>query len=437
MSMIATVIGGVVLGVRKIALKRISPIGIYIIWLVFVLALVCPLPFPSKISIYNYVDVERIKEAEKENSSDVLDFESEEKVPISKLKQETEINNRKIYTNYLKVIIPDIWFIVSSVLLSKVIYLHIILNLLTGNDEVREERIVKILERCKKKLKIKRNIKLVKQNFIKAPAMTGIFNVKILFTEEICLLDDVSLNSILMHELSHYKKRDNLMKTLIMVAKAFYWFNPCISKIVTYLEKDIELATDEMAVSDMNENEKLKYCEVIIKASRFNRSKMELLVGLSDDAKVLDQRVEMVLLKEEFGKRAKPIMMATAAIVLLMCFIFYPTSYGMFEKPKLFLELRDGSIVRMAEVNDGEKGNVKTIRISKEEELKLTAKGGCPEDFVIFTRKDLGTGESYTGIFNYQSEKVPHFSTGEYSYQFILKQSNNKSMEYEINIIFE
>lgn len=442
MSIIATIVGLVVLLVRKITNKKISPKCNYIIWLVFVIALVCPVSIPSKISIYNYIDVASVKQNEKQHSNDILDLETEEEIKdeintVSDLKEEISVNHEKIYKNYLKFIIPDIWLIICLVKLSRIISVYVLLDRITGNSQIEDDRIIGILERCKKKLKIKRNIKIVEQDLIKMPSTMGVIHVKIFLPNEIRDLDDKSIENIILHELSHYKRKDNFVNVLIMVAKCFYWINPIINRLFAEMKEDIELATDEMAVGDMDESEKLQYCKVIVGVAQMYSTKEEAVLGLADDVQVLEQRIDMVLLKQEFDKNSRKIAMITSTIVLLMWLIFYPTSYGMFSVPKLYLELEDGRVIEATRLEEGNEADVETVKIGKGESIKLLTEGGRCEDYVTYTKVDLTNMESYSEAIEIDVDRISYFPYKNCIYKFTLKYGKNKSIEYGIKIIVE
>lgn len=443
MSIIASVVGWIVLLVRKITNKRISPKCNYIIWLAFIVALVCPISVPSKISIYNYIDVARIKEIERKSSIDILDLQidgsiSKEKEEISKLKEITSINNDKMSRNYLKFIIPDIWFIICFLKLTRVVSAYVLLDRITGNNQIEDDRMIGILERCKKKLKIKRDIKIIQQDFIKMPSTMGIIHVKIFLGSEILEFDDKSIEDIILHELSHYKRKDNVINVLIMVAKCFYWFNPMINRLFDEMKEDIELATDEMAIERMDENDKFQYCKVIVSVAQMHGSKEEAVLGLADNVKVLEHRIDMVLLKEKFDKHSKTIAMITGVIVLLIWLIFYPTSYGMFGIPKLYLELEDGRVIEATRLEEEDKlENVKTVKIGKDERMKLLTEGRRCEDYVSYTKVDLMNRENYLETIDIKKASISYFPEEECIYKFTLKYGKEKSIEYGVKIIVE
>lgn len=440
MSIIATVIGLVILILRKTLHKWISPKCYSMIWLVFIIALICPVPIPSSISIYNYFDVESVKQSEKQYANDVLSLPNEENGQEEglKLKEKIKFNYESIGKNYLVYIISDIWFIAFLLLLSRVIYQYARAIYLTGSLEIEDERINNILEKCKKKLKIKRNIKLIEQYEMQRPCTMGVFKVKIFLSDNMFEMDEICLTDIFMHELSHYKRKDNLLNVFIMFAKAVHCFNPIIYfGLMNCLKVDMELATDEMAIENLGQDERDEYSRIIVNIAGIESSRFEAVLGLSEDVKILGKRIDTVLMKDEFEKHAKVIMGFTILIVLFMWLVLYPTSYGMFSVPRLYLEMSDGSVIAVTRMEDKKEGLIKTISLSKGEALRLVVEGGRCEDYVIYGKEDLRNKEGFEGAIDIKEEKICCFQEGEYIYKFTLKHGNRKSTDYQIKIIVE
>lgn len=440
MSIIGTVIGLVILLLRKKLSKWISPKCYAMIWLVFIIALIWPVPIPSRISVYNYFDVEKVKQSEKQYANDVLSLSNEEKGQNEeiKLKEKIKFNYESMGKNYLIYIISDIWFIAFLLLLSRVIYQYGRAIYLTGNLEIEDERINNILEKCKKKLKIKRNIKLIEQYEIQRPCTMGVFKVKIFLSDNMFDMDEICLTDIFMHELSHYKRKDNLLNVFIMFTKAVHCFNPIIYfGLMNCLKVDMELATDEMAIENLGQDERDEYSKIIVDVAKIESSKFEAVLGLSEDVKILGKRIDMVLMKDEFEKHTKLIMSFTMLIVILMWLVLYPTSYGMFGVPSLYLEMSDGSVIAVKRVEDKDERFIKTISLSKGETLRLVVEGGRCEDYVSFCRTNLEDMNSNVEIIDMKRDTIKYFLEGEYIYKFNLKYGNHKSADYEIKIVVE
>lgn len=439
-SIIATVIGIIILLIKKATDRRLSPRANYIIWLVFLLTLTFPISIPSRISIYNYIDISDVKYVSNEKSNNMIRTwrETDDETKI-KVKAPTNVtkNNNHISKNYISIILAFSWFIIFVVKLTKSMFSYIALSRLAGNDEVTDERIVLILEKCKKRLKIRKNIKVIQQDVMKAPATIGVFNVKILMTNDLLRLNDMAILNIIMHELSHYKRKDNVVNFAILIFKALHWFNPLMKIAFRNIRDEMELATDEMAIGKMDLEEERSYCKIMVMIAGMNNLRNEqLLLGLSSNKKKIEKRIDMMSLKDKFKERSKIIVTITFIIVLLMCLVFYPTSYGMFKVPKLYLKLENGDKVELSRIEE-DNSNMNEVKLKSDSEIELVVKDGKPKGNIVYQEIDLDTMELNERIANVFSNKITYWKSGNYIYKFTLTYGNGKSMDYAIKIIVE
>ena len=437
MAIIATVIGWVILKLNESLKEKLSPNANYIIWLVFLITLIFPIAIPSKVSIYNYIDISGVKYVRNEKINQMIEL-------WKKADNDSEIdyistNHNKIWKNQIKRIIAYIWFIVFIIKFIRTMRSYTDLGRNIRSVNQIEERVILILENCKKKLKIKRNIKLIKQEEITMPSTIGVFNVRILVTDFLLNLDDSSLENIFMHELSHYKRKDNVVNFIMLILRAVYWFNPIVKIIFKKIRTEMEYATDEMVVSTMNTTEQFNYCRIMVMvAGMISSSKDEepILLGLSSSAEAIEKRITMISRKKEFEKNFKVITITTSLIVLLMCFIFYPTSYGMLETTKLYLQLENGEKVEIIKAEENQK-DINEIRLTPNSKVDLIVKGGKPNDYIFLNKIDLNTMKSIEETASMLSNEISYFQYGEYKYEFILTYANKQSMKYAIKIIVE
>ena len=440
MTIIATIIGKIILSLKKIIRKRLSPNANYIIWFVFLIALIFPVTIPSRISIYNFIDISDVRFVGNEKKNNLINLwdVTENDVDIeSSLSDNTNKNNYIIWRNYVRRVIAFVWFIGFLVVLIKTLLSYATITLVTKFDEVKDERIVSILEKAKKRLGVRKNIKVVKQNVIKMPSTIGIFNVKILVTDSFLELNEVAIMDVFIHELSHYKRKDNVVNFIVLFLKAVYWFNPIFRKVFQEIRSDIEFATDEMAISKMNGREKKIYCKVMVAIAGMHTLKGEVLLGLSNETKdTIEERISTIKLKQKFEENARAIVIVTISIMLLMCLVFYPTSYGMNEVPRLFLKLNNGDKVEVTRLKEDD-AKIDEIRVRQNSETKIVVKDGKASEHIYYSRIDLENLEFEEETANIISKKIKYYESGEYIYKFTLTYGKNQTADYAIKIIVE
>ena len=79
-------------------------------------------------------------------------------------------------------------------------------------------------------------------------------------------MGDNALRYSLLHELTHFKRRDIWLKTLALLVNAIHWFNPFMWYMTRLVERDTELACDEAALKLLPTEEHKAYGTTILDA---------------------------------------------------------------------------------------------------------------------------------------------------------------------------
>ena len=82
---------------------------------------------------------------------------------------------------------------------------------------------------------------------------------KILVPEGFTEKEDEIIENVFMHELSHYKRKDMITNFILIIITSLHWFNPFVYALFKKIRQEMELATDEIALSKMNQDEKKRY----------------------------------------------------------------------------------------------------------------------------------------------------------------------------------
>lgn len=75
------------------------------------------------------------------------------------------------------------------------------------------------------------------------------------------------LDYALLHELTHYRRKDIWLKVVAVWTTAIHWFNPLVWLMVRHIEQDLELACDETALAVLPPQEHHAYGETILHAA--------------------------------------------------------------------------------------------------------------------------------------------------------------------------
>lgn len=228
-------------------IMRKSPKSFYcILWALVGIRLICPFSFESRFSVIPKEDtipintILTIPDTQSELiipdtnnfvSNDIL-FESENTLATSKSISIADI-------------ISGVWLVGTiGIMLYGII------------SYIRLKRIVSV------SIKDKDNVYLCDD--IDVPFIFGIFKPKIYLPSNMV---EVQKEYVLLHEKAHLSRHDNLWKPVGFILLSIYWFNPLVWIAYHLFSKDIELATDERVINNLNNNEIKDYSETLLACS--------------------------------------------------------------------------------------------------------------------------------------------------------------------------
>jgi beta-lactamase regulating signal transducer with metallopeptidase domain len=105
-----------------------------------------------------------------------------------------------------------------------------------------------MLNELKAKLRVWLPVKLKLSPAIQIPIMNGIFNPVILLPESTADWPYERLQAVLLHELSHIKRYDNLTQNIANLIAIVYWFNPLAWISLKLLKMNREYACDDLVL---------------------------------------------------------------------------------------------------------------------------------------------------------------------------------------------
>jgi bla regulator protein blaR1 len=151
------------------------------------------------------------------------------------------------------------------------------------------------------------------------PGIVGIFRPALLLPASVAgRLDDAQLDAIILHELWHVRRRDNLAAAMHMLVQAVFWFHPFVWWIGARLIDERERACDEKVVAHGSAPQ--AYAEGILKVCEFYlESPLACSAGVTGSN--LKKRIEEIMGHRianqlNFAKKAFLFTVAVAAIAV-------------------------------------------------------------------------------------------------------------------------
>lgn len=126
-----------------------------------------------------------------------------------------------------------------------------------------------MLEQVKKELGIHREITVKTTNLLATPLLTGVRKPVLLLSS--VTLEDDGLRFVLLHELTHLKRRDLWYKWFAFLVNAVHWFNPFVYLAVRQIGTECEISCDLAVTKDREEEEKKGYMNTIIRLASMKK----------------------------------------------------------------------------------------------------------------------------------------------------------------------
>lgn len=156
---------------------------------------------------------------------------------------------------------------------------------------------------------------------ISTPAVTGLLRPRLLLPHE--RYDVQELRYILRHELCHLKRRDMLLKLVLLAANAMHWFNPVVYLMLRQADEDIELACDSAATDGLELPERAAYSRTLLAAVQSSVRALPATTCFGGTVERLKRRITNVL-----GAQKKRGLGVVALVLALTLTAGCATSWG-------------------------------------------------------------------------------------------------------------
>ncbi len=181
------------------------------------------------------------------------------------------------------------------------------------------EKLEALFDECRRELKINRRIKLCVQRCAQSPAL--LFPSTVLLPADVVEMNQQQVKLALMHELTHYRRKDHIVAMLLLVLRIVYWFNPVVHVAESMIREDIETACDHSVVKRLNPAEKGVYARSLISMYK-NTPDTQMVLGmaLGGTRKSAEKRIRGIYMKQKSQWRVKLTAALMAGVIAVCCF---------------------------------------------------------------------------------------------------------------------
>ncbi|MFV0379427.1 MAG: M56 family metallopeptidase [Anaerorhabdus sp.] len=229
------------------------------------------------------------------------------------------------FTTNTIVLLLSIWFIVSFILLLRLIYQYIKLRNLR-RVLIENNKITHTYEQTFVRLKSlfsfskHREIRVVSSDLISEPFSFGITNSVIVIPNKEYKHNE--LEFILKHELFHIKTNDSFWKLLFCILKIIYWWLPTIYIASNQFSEYLEIRCDNNCLTDQLYSTKINYLECLLEELRERRNNINnpLTISMASNKSLIEKRFNIVLSKTELNKNNKRYVKIIIGLIFIISF---------------------------------------------------------------------------------------------------------------------
>lgn len=155
--------------------------------------------------------------------------------------------------------------------------------------------------------------RLVRSRAVRTPMLMGLFRPILVLPNRVYA--PLMLENILRHELTHHRRGDILYKWIAMVVFSVHWFNPFMRLFRREMDRVCELSCDEKILRNMTAEEKQDYGETLLSLAAIRPLPRSVVATtFATEKRTLKERLEQIMTYEHRGKKT----LALALAVLLL-----------------------------------------------------------------------------------------------------------------------
>ena len=326
-SLTASIIIIMIMLIKKVLNNKISARIHYALWLIVLVRLAFPFLPESGLSIFNLFQIETLNsfvQQETTNQANVI-IEEDDQI-LENLYQNQGVNNfpsinheetnpnlqyngvlneSEKNNNTGKLIYEIIIFVWAIGFAAMVTYITISASKMKAKAKhfelVDDKRLVTLLDALRKKIGVEKRISIYAGNHLISPCIAGVINPRIYFPKPLIEnINEDEFSHVLLHELGHYKRKDQVWNIVSVAVLSVHWFNPLVWVAMNKMKIDRELACDAYVLEMIGEEQAVSYGMTIIEmlknyALPKNTPNPLILLHFNEQKNNIEKRIRLII----------------------------------------------------------------------------------------------------------------------------------------------
>ncbi len=210
------------------------------------------------------------------------------------------------------------WLVVALILMIRkiTIYQSFVKYIKAGCAEVEDLDRLEQFGRLVEQRGVKTAVELSTNHLISSPLLIGFFHPCIVLPTD--RLTESEFQYTILHELTHYQRRDMFYKWLVQLTLCVHWFNPLVYLMGREVERSCELSCDEAVIRDLDPQGRRAYGDTLLSAIGSGGSYKNAIasVTLGESKDKLEERLDAI---KGFRKPSRFAVSLTAVLTIAIC----------------------------------------------------------------------------------------------------------------------
>ena len=331
--------------IKKVFYRSISASLHYILWGIVILKLILPVSLPSEASPWNLLaqkeaPAQNVSVQNQETMSETDAYanrlievkqpqtmETVTEIPaLNKTTSNFSVQNtqagKQVNIDYM---ILAVWIWIVGVLL---LLIRMAFRMANFKKKINITKtpppdiLINLLQQCKDKLHIKKEIRLCMQGVLDVPAICGVIRPVLIVPEAFLdFEDEEKIKHVFLHELIHYRHGDLFVIRLLSLLTILYWFFPPVWLAARLIRKDMETACDSAVIRVLGDERRKHYIHTVIQfAGIRNKPNLAATLNLNDGHNNMKRRITGMYLHKKTRTLIKIPVLLLAAVIAFACF---------------------------------------------------------------------------------------------------------------------
>lgn len=197
-----------------------------------------------------------------------------------------------------------------------------------GCRAVEDPAQLDLLSRIGEELGVRRPVELYENPLAASPMLLGLFRPCVVLPS--AAVAEADFRHTVLHELTHYRRRDLLYKWLVQLTVCLHWFNPLVWVMAREIDRACELSCDEAVLQALAPEERRAYGDTLLRALETGGGYHAVpgSAGLGESAELLKERLSAIM---KFKKSSK--WTALLSLILAAALTTGATAAGAYTGP--------------------------------------------------------------------------------------------------------